>query len=83
MVLPFPAALDFGIAGPEKTKNRAGKCPPPDSDPFSDVESGENYDNSSSQFAATPNRGFQFQKRGQLFIASHNKTLSVVTMRVS
>jgi hypothetical protein len=37
----------------------------------------------SMHFAATPNRGFQFQKRGQLFIASHNKTLSVVTMRVS
>jgi hypothetical protein len=26
------------LAGPEDAKNLAGKCPPPDSDPFSDAE---------------------------------------------
>jgi hypothetical protein len=30
-----------------------------------------------------PNRRFQFDKRGQLFIGTHNETLSVVAMRVS
>jgi hypothetical protein len=29
------------------------------------------------------NRPFQFQKRGQLFIGTHNETLSVVAMGVS
>ena len=28
-------------------------------------------------------RPFQFQKRGQLFIRTHNETLSVAAMRVS
>jgi hypothetical protein len=31
-----------------------------------------------SQFAATPSRRFQFQKRRQFFIRVHNETLSVV-----
>jgi hypothetical protein len=30
-----PLGLLFGIAGPEETKNLAGRSPPPDSDPFS------------------------------------------------
>jgi len=29
------------------------------------------------------NRRFQFEKRGQLFIGTHNETLSVVAMRVN
>jgi len=33
----FPATLILRFAGPEETKNLAGKCPPPDSDPFSDI----------------------------------------------
>ena len=37
----FPAGITFGIAGPEETKNLAGKCPPPDSDPFSDAKFGK------------------------------------------
>jgi hypothetical protein len=36
----------------------------------------------SSQFAASANRRFEFQKSGQLFIRVHNETLSVVAMRV-
>ena len=59
----FPATLILRFAGPEETKNLAGKCPPPDSDPFSDAESGESYASLSSQFPATPNRRFEFQKR--------------------
>jgi len=40
MVLPsfFPAALILVVAGPEGAKNLAGKCPPPDSDPFDEIE---------------------------------------------
>src|SRR5439155_21231144 len=43
MVLPlfFPAALILRFAGSEGAKNLAGKCPPPDSNPFSDTESGK------------------------------------------
>ena len=33
--------------------------------------------------AATPNRRFEFDKRGQLFIRTHNEALTVITMRVS
>jgi FHA domain len=36
-----PLGLLFGVAGPEDTKNRAGRSPPPDSDPFSDAEFAE------------------------------------------
>ena len=32
-----PLRLSLRIAGPEGAKNLAGICPPPDSDPFSDV----------------------------------------------
>jgi hypothetical protein len=32
----FPLGLVFGVAGPERAKNPAGKGPPPVSDPFSD-----------------------------------------------
>jgi hypothetical protein len=41
--LSFPAVLILLIAGPEETKNLAGECPPPDSNPFSDAEFGQNY----------------------------------------
>ena len=78
----FPRCVDSAIAGPEEAKNLAGKSPPPDSDPFSDAEFGKNRANCQTQFAASANRRFQFQKRGQLFIRAHNETLSVVAMRV-
>jgi hypothetical protein len=39
--------------------------------------------NPSSQFATTSNRRFEFQKRRQLFIRTHNETLSVAAVRVS
>jgi hypothetical protein len=37
----------------------------------------------SQQFAASVDYRFQFQKRSQLFIRTHNETLSVVATRVS
>jgi hypothetical protein len=37
----------------------------------------------SSLFAASVNRRFQFQKRSQLFIRTHNEAPSVVAMRVN
>src|SRR6266478_3166346 len=45
-------------------------------------KSGENYASLSSQFAATPNCRFEFEKRGQLIIRVHNEALTVVAMRV-
>jgi hypothetical protein len=36
-----------------------------------------------SEFAASANRGFEFDKRRQFFIGPHNETLSVVAMRIS
>jgi hypothetical protein len=36
----------------------------------------------SSQFAATPNRRFNFHKRSQLLIRVHNEAFSVVAMCV-
>src|SRR4030095_8632245 len=40
MVLPFffPATLILQFAGPERAKNLAGKCPPPDQIRFNDGE---------------------------------------------
>jgi hypothetical protein len=66
-----------------RRKNRAGKTPPPDSDPFSDVEFGGNLSSLSRLFAASADRRFQFQKSRQLFIGMHNETLPVVAVCVS
>jgi hypothetical protein len=67
------------IAGPEETKNPAGKeVLRLIQGPFSDAEFGKNLANLSNQFAASANRRFEFQKRAQLFICTHNETLSVV-----
>jgi hypothetical protein len=46
-------------------------------------KSGENYAGLSSQFAATPNCRFEFEKSAQQFIRSRNETLAVAAMRVS
>jgi hypothetical protein len=35
------------------------------------------------KFAAGANRRFKFQKRRQLFLRSHNETLSVIAMRIN
>jgi hypothetical protein len=72
------------VAGPEETKNFSwGKCPPPDSDPFNEVESEKNPASLSRRFAASTNHRFEFQKRRQIFIRAHNETPSVVGMLIS
>ena len=44
MVLPFfPPLSDSRIAPPKRAKNLTGKCPPSDSDPFSDGKSAKIY----------------------------------------
>jgi len=63
-------------AGPEETKNLAGECPPPDSDPFSDAQFAKCLACLSRQFAASADRRFNFQKRRQFLIRVHNETLS-------
>ena len=48
----FPAALAALVAGPQEAKNLGGEEePPPDSDPFSNAESGENLVKLSRRFA--------------------------------
>jgi hypothetical protein len=47
--LLFPAAWIQVVAGPEETKNPAGRSPPPDSDPFSGMEFGKNRIGESSK----------------------------------
>jgi len=78
MVLPFlfPPKLDFGIAGPEEAKNLAGKDPAPVSDPFSETNFEEISPARQAQLPPSANRQFQFNKRSQFFIRSHNKALS-------
>jgi hypothetical protein len=46
-------------------------------------EFGRNLASLSKLFAATADRRFEFEKRSQLFIRTHDETLSVVAMRVS
>jgi hypothetical protein len=43
----------------------------------------KNLANRSSQFIASADRRFEFHKRGQLFIRTHNETLSGIAMRIS
>src|SRR5437763_1089240 len=79
----FPLKCFSGIAGPEEAKNLAGKSPPPDSDPFDGVQSEKIHAGLSSKLAASANRRFEFYKRRQQFIRTHNETLSVAAMCVS
>ena len=78
--LSFPRRVDSAIAGLEEAKNLAGKVLRLIQDRLSDAEFGKNLANLSNQFAASANRGFQFEKRSQLFIRTHNETLSVAAM---
>jgi hypothetical protein len=72
----FPALLILLVARLEEAKNPAGESPPPDSDPFSDVEFGKKSRRLSSKLAASANRRLEFQKRSQLFIRTHNEAFS-------
>jgi hypothetical protein len=78
----FPRRIGSAVAGLEEAKNRAGKVLPLIQDRLSDAEFGKNAAKLSSQFAASANGRFEFQKRAQLFIRTHNETLSVVAMCV-
>ena len=51
-------------------------------DRLGDADFGKNLAKLSNQFTASASRRLQFQKRCQLFIRSHNETLSVVAMCV-
>ena len=77
----FPAVLICGIAGPEEANNLAGKALRLIRDPFSDAEFGKNSPTCQHN-ATSANRRFEFNKRSQLFIRTHNETLSVTAMRV-
>jgi hypothetical protein len=82
--LYFPRCIAFCDGGSGRGEEPGGEIrPPPDSDPFNDGEFGRNLANLSNQFAASANRPFQFQKRSQLFVRTHNKAPSVATVRVS
>jgi hypothetical protein len=78
----FLANVDFAIAGLERGEEPAGKCPPPDSDPFNDAEFGKNPTARQAKSPPPPSRRFEFHKRSQLFIRTHNETLSVAAMCV-
>jgi hypothetical protein len=71
----FPRRVDSAIAGLEEAKNLAEESPPPDPDSLSDAELRKNLANLSNQFATTTNHRFQSQKRSQLFIPTHDKSL--------
>jgi hypothetical protein len=51
-------------------------------DRLSDAEFGKNAANLSNQFAASANRRFEFHKRRQFLIRTHNEMLSIVAMRI-
>jgi hypothetical protein len=83
VLVSFPRCVDSLELRVGRGEEPSGKNSPPDSDPFSDAEFGKNLASVSNQFAASPNHGFQFYKRSQLFIRMHNETLSVAAMCVS
>ena len=83
MVLPFfPGCVDCVVCGSRGGEEPSGEDPPPDSNPFSDAQFGKNLASLSSQFAGSVNHRFKLQKRGQLFIRTHNETLSIAAMCV-
>jgi hypothetical protein len=84
MVLPlfFPAVLILRLQVWKRRRTERGNVLRLIQDRLSDAEFGKNLANLSNQFAASANDRFQFQKRSQLFIRSHNETLSVAPMRI-
>jgi hypothetical protein len=74
-VPPLRGLCDCGSGRGEEPSG--GECPPPDSDPFNDVEFWKNLVRMSRQFAASLNHRFEFQKRSQLFIRAHNALIRV------
>jgi len=52
-------------------------------DPFNGAEFGKNLAYLSIKLASSANRRFEFEKRGQLFIRTHDEPLSIAAMRVN
>jgi len=78
-----PGGLTLRSAGLKKRKKAPGEkllalTRFPDN-----AECRKNLASSSRQPATNANRHFQFQKRGQLLIRSHNETVSSAPMRVN
>jgi hypothetical protein len=85
MVFPFffPAELILCNCGSGRGEEpERGKSPPPDSDPFSQRDFAKNLTGLSSTISASAHRQFEFHKRRQFFIRTHNETLTVAVMRV-
>ena len=81
--LSFSRRIGSAVAGLEEAKNLAGKVLRLIQDRLSDAECGKNAAKLSNQFAASANRRFEFKKRSELFICTHDKALPVAAMRVS
>jgi hypothetical protein len=79
----FPRYVDSELSGSGRGEaHSGGSALHLIQDRFGDAEFGKNLANLSNQFAASSNDRFQFYKSSQLFIRAHNKTLSVVAVRV-
>jgi hypothetical protein len=63
-----PGRVDFCDRRSGGGEEPSGESPPSDSDPFDDGEFQENLRCLSTLFAAGTNRGFKFEKSGQLLI---------------
>jgi hypothetical protein len=78
----FPRRVVSAIAGLEEAKNLAGEILRLIQIFLTKVEFRKKTRRVSSQFVASANRRFEFHKRGQLCLRSHNEPLSVAAMRV-
>src|SRR5262249_54241770 len=75
-----PLSYKFGIAGPEGAKNPAGKSPPPDSNPLSTPSLAKISPARQAGMSGRSDRHRPTHLRlasSQLFISTHNVTLSV------
>jgi hypothetical protein len=73
-----PGGLTLRSAGLKKEKEAPGEKLPALTPVPANAECGKNLACSSRQLAANANRRFQLYERRQLFIRTHNETLSVV-----
>jgi hypothetical protein len=78
---PLIVFVGCGPGGDEESQR--GKCPPPDSDPFTDAEFAKNLVRLSRQLIVRTDRRLKNNERSQLFLGTHNEALTVAAMRVS
>src|SRR4030095_6033412 len=86
MVLPSflpPLSCSLELRVGKRRRTQRGNVLRLIQDPFSDVEFCENFVRLSRQFTPSPNRRFEFHKRGQLFISTHHETLSVIAVCIN